>query len=52
MMKLRKWRCGKCGFVWFEECNAVQICSNIEHGCPQGCDDAGKVIGSVEAAEE
>jgi hypothetical protein len=24
---------------------------SIDHGCPQGCDDAGRIIGKVEATE-
>jgi len=50
-MELLRWRCETCGFHWFEECQVTKNCSNINHGCPQGCDDAGKVIGSVEATD-
>ena len=42
-MKLEKWKCGTCNFEWFEpEMNKIH--ENIDHGCPQGCDDAGNVV--------
>jgi hypothetical protein len=50
-MKLHKWRCGSCGFEWFEPADPGKSDHNIDHGCPQGCDDAGKVIDIVEATD-
>jgi len=49
-MRLARWKCGKCGFEWFEPNQATEKGQSIDHGCPQGCDDAGRVIGKVEAA--
>ena len=48
-MKLQKWQCGTCGFEWFESAEVNRRQSNINHGCPQECDDAGKIIDTVEA---
>jgi hypothetical protein len=48
-MKLHKWRCGTCGFEWFELAEPGKSEYNIDHGCPQGCDDAGKLLDTVEA---
>lgn len=50
-MKLRKWRCGTCGFEWFEPIEAGRSAHNINHGCPQGCDDAGKPCDTLEASD-
>jgi len=47
-MKLHQWRCKRCGFVW---CEPVDSRKSMDHGCPQGCDDAGKVIDTVEATD-
>jgi len=52
-MKIQRWACGTCGFEWFEP--MVWEKSNdhsIDHGCPQGCDDAGKVTATVEATNK
>jgi len=48
-MNLKKWRCGTCGFEWFEPIQFRRADRNLEHGCPQGCDDAGKALDTVEA---
>ena len=50
-MKLQKYKCGTCGFEWFERVETGSSDHNIDHGCPQGCDDARKVIRSVDVAE-
>ena len=50
-MELIKWKCGICGFEWFESFQSSKISNNIDHGCPQGCDDAGKVIGMAKTTE-
>jgi hypothetical protein len=47
-MKLHTWRCKRCGFVW---CEPVDSRKCMDHGCPRGCDDAGKVIDTVEATD-
>ncbi len=46
-MKPQKWKCGSCGFEWFEPLNASTESCNINHGCPQGCDDAGQIVGQT-----
>jgi hypothetical protein len=50
-MKLVKWKCGTCGFEWFEPIKFNDYSKNIDHGCPQGCDDAGKIVDFIEATE-
>ena len=48
-MKLMKWRCEACGFEWFEPPHTGEIECSIDHGCPQGCDDGGKIVDRVKA---
>ena len=48
-MRLTKWRCGSCRSAWFEPVESGKSHHNIGHGCPQGCDDAGKVLDVVQA---
>ena len=50
-MKLQKWKYRTCDFEWFEPCEFSKSDHNINHGCPQGCDDSGKVIDIVEATD-
>ena len=50
-MNLEKWKCGTCDFEWFEPVKFYDCGKNINHGCPQGCDDAGTVVGIAEATE-
>jgi len=47
-MKLQKWECGICGFEWFESLTASTKKRSIDHGCPQGCDDAGQIVGQTQ----
>ena len=51
-MKLQRWKCGSCNFEWFEPSEFNKSDRNVNHGCPQGCDDAGKVIDMVEATDK
>ena len=37
--------------MWFEPAVPGNSHHSIDHGCPQGCNDAGKVIDIVEATE-
>lgn len=46
-MNLMKWRCETCGFEWFEQLHAGEVERGIDHGCPQGCDDAGRIVDRV-----
>jgi len=48
-MKLIKWRCKTCGFEWFEPSHVGTHERGIDHGCPQGCDDAGGIVDRVKA---
>jgi hypothetical protein len=50
-MKLEKWRCSICGFEWFEPLSPSTKKSSIEHGCPQGCDDAGLIVEQIKAGD-
>jgi hypothetical protein len=50
-MKLRKWTCDACGFIWFEPLGTTKSDINLDHGCPQGCDNAGRVVDEIEATE-
>ena len=50
-MKLQKWKCRSCGFEWFEPSEPDGSYRNINHGCPQGCDDAGRIVDTVEATD-
>jgi len=50
-MKLSRWKCGICGFEWFEANSGQGNSQSIDHGCPQGCDDAGSIVAKVEATE-
>jgi rubredoxin len=50
-MKLSRWKCSTCGFEWFEQLQTPETVSSIDHGCPQGCDDAGRIIGKIEATD-
>jgi len=51
-LKLNKWKCANCGFEWFEPTEFNNSDHNVDHGCPQGCDDAGKIIDMVEATDK
>jgi len=48
-MNLIKWECNTCGFEWFEPPHTGEVERSIDHGCPQGCDDAGRIVGRVKA---
>jgi hypothetical protein len=48
-MKLSRWKCNTCGFQWFEQLQTSETVPLIDHGCPQGCDDAVRIIGEVVA---
>ena len=50
-MKLHKWRYGTCGFLWFEQAESGNSDHSIDHGCPQGCDDADTLLDTVEATD-
>jgi len=50
-MKLSRWKCETCGFEWFEPSPGQGNSQSIDHGCPQACDDAGRIVGKVEATE-
>ncbi len=50
-MKLNKWQCGTCGFEWFEAAENGCGKQNNRHCCPQGCNDSGKIIDSVESTD-
>jgi hypothetical protein len=50
-MRLQRWRCGACCFEWFEPLEFNLGGTNINHGCSQGCDDAGKSSATAEAAD-
>ena len=41
---LHKYRCSTCGKIWYEEKQS----GYAEHGCPDGCNDAGEYLGYVE----
>jgi len=50
-MRLSRWQCGTCRFQWFEQLQTSETVPSIDQGCPQGCDDAGRIIGEVEATD-
>ena len=51
-MKLDKWKCERCGIEWFEPMELSKNDWSIDHGCPQGCDGAGKIVDRVEATDK
>ena len=53
LIKFEKWQCEECGFCWYEDPETNNGShSNIEHGCPQGCDSAGVSLGIMEIHTE
>jgi len=47
-MTLYKYRCSTCGKIWYEEEVHGKV-FHPNHGCPDGCDDAGEYLGFFKA---